>query len=314
MKQKRTKSTLFAFLLPVLLFSSCAPGEDSGLSGGKYPITFTAQVDGLTATRATSDNSWAGGEEVAIQIGSEVKTYTAASDGNLTVASSGTPFYWQNTNDITVSAWYPYSVEKLAADALKVQADQSQGDNLQLSDHLETDNATVAFADPALTFKHRTAKVVVTLKAGDGVSASDLNGATVKFLNQIGVEGGGTEVTPKFDNNTYSALLIPQNLQNNKFISVTLSDGNGGSNTYYYTPTQENEANLQGGKQYTYDITVKHGYLSVTSSASPQWTGDGETITGNGQTVTPGTDGNGSGWTQDGSGENITGTEKSNNL
>ena len=75
MKQKRTKSTLFAFLLPVLLFSSCAPGEESGLSDGKYPMTFTAQVDGLTATRATSDNSWAGGEEVAIQIGGEVKKY-----------------------------------------------------------------------------------------------------------------------------------------------------------------------------------------------------------------------------------------------
>lgn len=311
MKQKRTKSTLFAFLLPVLLFSSCAPGEETGLSDGKYPITFTAQVDGLTATRATSDNSWAGGEEVAIQIGSEVKTYTAASDGNLTVASSGTPFYWQNTNDITVSAWYPYNITKPTDGALTVNADQ-RGDGYQASDYLEAAETTVTFGSSAnLIFKHRTAKVVVTLKAGGGVT--DISGATVKFLNQIGVEGGGTEVTPKFDNNTYSALLIPQNLQNNKFISVTLSDGNGGSNTYYYTPTQENEANLQGGKQYTYDITVKHGYLSVTSSASPQWTGDGETITGNGQTVTPGTDGNGSGWTQDGSDETITGTEKSNN-
>lgn len=282
MKQKRTKSTLFAFLLSVLLFSTCAPGEEIGLPAGKYPMTFTAQVDGLTATRATSDNSWAGGEEVAIQIGSEVKKYTAASGGNLTVASSGTPFYWQNTSDITVSAWYPYSAEKPAADALTVKADQSQGDGYQASDHLEADNATVAFADPALTFKHRTAKVIVTLKAGGGVT--EISGATVKFLNQTGVDGGGTEVIPKTTlSNTYTALLIPQNLQNKKFISVTLSDGNSGSNTYYYTPTQENEANLQGGKQYTYDITVKNGSLEVTTNtSSPQWTqqdGNDETVT-----------------------------------
>lgn len=283
MKQKRTKSTLFAFLLPVLLFSTCAPGEETDLPAGKYPMTFTAQVDGLTATRATSDNSWAGGEEVAIQIGSEVKKYTAASGGNLTVASSGTPFYWQNTSDITVSAWYPYSAEKPAADALTVKADQSQSDNYQLSDHLEADNATVTFQNPTLAFKHRTAKVIVTLKAGGGVT--DISGATVKFLNQTGVDGGGTEVTPKTvisGTTTYTALLISQNLQNKKFISVTLADGNGGSNTYYYTPTQENEANLQGGKQYTYDITVKNGSLEVTTNtSSPQWQGgNDETVTG----------------------------------
>ena len=291
MKQKRTKSTLLAFLLPVLLFSSCAPGEEIGLSGGKYPITFTAQVDGLTATRATSDNSWAGGEEVAIQIGSEVKKYTAASGGNLMVASSGTPFYWQNTSDITVSAWYPYSAEKPAADALTVKADQSNNTDYQASDYLEADKATVTFQNPTLAFKHRTAKVIVTLKAGGGVT--DISGATVKFLNQTGVDGGGTEVTPKTvisGTATYTALLIPQNLQNKKFISVTLSDGNSGSNTYYYTPTQENEANLQGGKQYTYDITVKNGSLEVTTNtSSPQWT------------------------QQDGNDETVTGTEKQNN-
>ncbi|WP_044269956.1 fimbrillin family protein, partial [Bacteroides timonensis] len=109
---------------------------------------------------------------------------------------------------------------------------------------------------------------------------------------------------------SYAALVIPQDMEDKKFIAITLTDGN----TYYYTPRNA-EANLQSGQQHTYDITVKYGYLEVGVSTSPQWSGDSdedsEEVTGNAQTVTPGTDGNGSGWTQDGSsGENITGTER----
>lgn len=280
MKQKRTKSTLFAFLLPVLLFSSCAPGEESGLSDGKYPMTFTAQVDGGTATRATSDNSWTGGEEVAIQIGSEVKKYTAAQGGNLTVASSSTPFYWQNTNDITVSAWYPYSAEKPVADALTVKADQSNNTDYQASDYLEADKATVTFQNPTLAFKHRTAKVIVTLKAGGGVT--DISGATVKFLNQKGVEDNGTEITSKKEtadgSTTYAALVIPKQMKGEKFIQVTIGTGDT-ARDYFYTPTGANDANLEAGKQYTYTITVKKTGLEVVANTSVSWSGD-NTISG----------------------------------
>lgn len=290
MKQKRTKSTLFAFLLPVLLFSSCAPGEETGLSDGKYPITFTAQVDGRTATRATSDNSWTGGEEVAVQIGSEVKRYVAATDNTLSAADGVTPWYWQNTTETkTVSAWYPYSDAKPADGALKVKADQS-GYGYGLSDHLEAAETTVTFAGPALTFKHRTAKVVVTLKAGDGVSAGDLSGATVKFLNLTGVEGdNGTEITSKKEtangSTTYAALLIPQQIQNQKFIQVTIGTGDA-ARDYYYTPTGDNDANLEAGKQYTYTITVKKTGLEVVANTSVSWSGDNTISGGNGTEAT----------------------------
>ena len=255
-----------------LLAASCSDLTDDAttLPEGKYPMTFTAQVDGLTVSRATSDNSWAGNEEVAIQIGNgEVKKYTAASDGNLTVASGGTPFYWQNTNNITVNAWYPYSEAKPAADALIVKANQSEDNNYQASDYLETDATDVAFNNPvALTFKHRTAKVIVTLQEGEGVT--DISGVTVKFLNQTQVEDNGTEVIPNttVTPDAYTALLIPIRIQKKQFIKVTIGM-NDAARDYYYTPTN---VNLEAGQQYSYTITVKKEGLTVTTGVPVSWT------------------------------------------
>lgn len=248
-----------------LVAASCSDegDTDNRLPEGKYPMTFATAVEGATATRATTDNTWTGGEEVAIQIGGETKKYQAAAGGNLSIAGGATPFYWQNTDDITVNAWYPYNGgTKPADDALRVKADQSQDNDYQASDYLEAVDATVAFSSPRLTFTHRTAKVAVTLVAGNGVD--DVSTATVTFLNQSGVEGDGNEVTPKTETKsgatTYTALLVPQQMQGKQFIKVAL-----GGHDYYYTPAGDNDANLRKSKLHTYKITVKKEGLQVES-------------------------------------------------
>ncbi|WP_455624270.1 fimbrillin family protein [Parabacteroides sp.] len=255
----------------LLTLAACTGDElaerGTELPAGKYPITFTAAVDGLTVTRATADGSWTGTEEVAIQIGSTTKKYTVSSGGSMSVAAGDTPFYWENKDDIAVSAWYPYNSG--SKPALVVKADQSKDNGYQLSDYLEATDATVTFQEPKLTFTHRTAKVVATLEAGDGIT--DLTGATLTFVNQRGVEGGGTEVTPKTETNgdnvtTHTALLIPQQIQNNQFIKVTI-----GSNAYYYTPTNATDVDLKAGMAYTYTITVKKEGLQVTVGTSASW-------------------------------------------
>ena len=277
---KRNRLLSFAAACCLALFAtSCSDVTDddaNALPEGKYPMAFTAAVDGLAQTRATTDNAWTGGEEVAVQIGSEVKLYIAAQDGTLSVAEDDVaPWYWQNTTDTkTVSAWYPYNATKLAADALKVKADQ-RDNGYQASDYLEAVETEVTFRSPALTFKHRTAKVVVTLKAGDGVSAGDVAGATVKFLNQTGVEGDNiTEIFPKkgTDNGsvTYTALVVPNQMRDKKFIQVTVGTGNA-ARDYFYTPTGRTDANLTGGNQYTYNITVTRNGLAVTASGATAW-------------------------------------------
>lgn len=302
---------MLAGMLCLVAVSCSDEGDtDNRLPEGKYPMTFATAVGGATATRATTDNSWTGGEEVAIQIGGETKKYQAAAGGNLSIATGAAPFYWQNTNDITVNAWYPYNGgTKPADDALRVKANQSKDTDYQASDYLEVNGATVAFSTPRLNFTHRTAKVEVTLVAGNGVG--DVSGAVVTFLNQNGVESDGNEVTPKMETEsgvtTYTALLIPQQMQGKKFIKVAL-----GGYDYFYTPTETDDANLRKGKLHTYKITVAKTGLTVTSSSVSPWTGDTDNVTGNAQTVTPGTDGNGSSWTNGGA-EDIKGTETETN-
>ena len=313
-----------------LVAASCSDltDEDNRLPDGTYPMTFTTQVEGtVTATRAaTADGQWTVGDGVAVQVGSEVKPYTQTSiSGNsatLQAASGTTPFYWQSTNDISVTAWYygtGYSATSPNGASWTVQSDQSKtesgnaDDNYQRSDFLYAPAKSIAFkpgdgADNSLSFYHQTAKVVINIKNAE--AATDANaiqsvvigasnsqvalsgsytaptdkGATAgtwntssgsptmgtitpKRLTAPGtLAGGGTALA------SYAALVIPQQMKNKKFIAVTLTDGN----TYYYTPKQDNEANLQSGKQHTYDITVKHGYLEVRASTGGSAWSSGE--------------------------------------
>lgn len=348
-----------------LLATSCSTDEDDGttLPDGKYPVTFTASVNGLTATRATTvDNEWEGSENVAIQIGSTVKRYTVGQGGILTAADAANTFYWQSSGETkSVSAWYCGDGSTGAGGSnisaiptsWEVKTDQS-GDGYQQSDFLYAPATSIAFNSStggtanSLAFHHQTAKVIINIKSAEAATdASAIESVVIGHDNNLSLKGTysmptgnntvgtwtpttgtddmGTIIAKKLTTAgtlaggtttalaSYAALVIPQDMKGKKFIAITLSDGSSGSNTYCYTPTQDGDADLQGGKQHTYDITVKHGYLEVGVSTSPQWTGSNETITGNGQTVTPGTDGNGSSWTQDSSNETITGIEKSNN-
>lgn len=292
MKQKRTKSNMYTFLLlSAGIVASCTQevALDNDLPEGKYPMEFSATVSGLTLTRGTADNSkWAGTEKVAVMAGSDVKSYKAAADGALT---STDPLYWQiATETKTVSAWYPYSGSLPAT--FDVKKDQS-GTGYQESDFLYAKPAQLSFSgDKKLTFKHLAAKVTVNLKKDKSLTESAITNATVTFLNQPLTSGnitpsngavaqqtaGGTEITPKGITpatggflKTVQALLVPQQMKNQQFIKV-VAEGN----TYYYTPTADDVATLAAGNQYTYQITVKKTGLAVTLSENDEWGNGGD--------------------------------------
>ena len=321
-----------------LLAASCSDlTDDDGttLPPGKYPMTFTASVDGLVATRAaTTDGQWSSGDAVAVQVQQqqpggtpEVKQYTPTGSGNsgitLQAASGVTPFYWQTSGETkSVSAWYlgdgSAATGQSHATAVPVswavQSDQnaSSGTGYQRSDFLYAPPTDISFkpsggADNSLTFYHQTARVVInivnaeaatnasaiqsvvigdatnlalsgsyTAPTGEGATAgtwipatsgSGMGTITPKKLTAPGTLAGGETALA-----SYAALVIPQQMKGKKFIAVSLANGN----TYYYTPTQDGDANLQSGKQHTYDITVKHGYLEVTSiTVGSAWGSDG---------------------------------------
>lgn len=312
MKRKAFLQTACTLTAVLLLAAACTQDELSSRKGeplpeGKYPMTFATTVEGVTATRATTDNSWAGSEEVAVQVGTaNPKKYTAATNGKLSAATDETPFYWESTTEEkTVSAWYPYSATKPTT--FSVQADQSGQsgtDGYQESDLIYAASQKVAYSgSKALTFKHLPVKVVVNLKADNGVTADEVMGATVTIINQSLQSGAITEETTSTDVTTggtntadwsvaqvtsgdvditpkavtpaatdcqksVQALLVPRQMKGVSFIKVT-----AGGNDYYYIPTNETDANLQAGQQYIYTITVTKNGLTVTASGAAEWTG-----------------------------------------
>lgn len=290
MKQKRTKSILCTLLLPTLLLCTCTTGEEPILPESKYPMTFTTEVDGLMASRATTDNTWDGGEEVAVQIGKEVKRYKAAENGNLS-GSGSEVFYWKTADDeYSVMAWYPYFAEKPTT--FTVETNQ-HGDGYQKSDCLLSDQIMATFkGSNNLTFKHLPAKVTINLKNGDGITAEEVTNATVDIVNQATTSGtinengtvvqvspGGNEIltntlfaTTSDVQKSVQALLVPQQMEKTQFIKVT-TDSNGNKSEYFYTPENEIDGDLIAGHQYTYTITITKKGLQV-EAVSASWKDD----------------------------------------
>ncbi len=215
-------------------------------------MAFTATGISLNVeqTKATTDNNWQGVDQVAIQVDGAVKPYDVEASGDYTTAtlsSDKDPFYWQSTDPIEVSAWWPYAG---TMPDVVVQADQSTKDNFNKSDYISATN-TIEFDGPhALTFAHRTAKVVINpLKNGEGVGADELKDATV---------------TPYYDatTGTWTALLPTQALTADEpFILISMA-----GSTYSYNPDEA--VTLTGGNQYTYTLTVKRPKVEGSTSIS----------------------------------------------
>lgn len=293
-----------ALLVAVALLAGCSQSDlpdTDRLPDGLYPITLTAAVEGQTVTRATVDNTWAGTEEVALQVGGEVKKYTVATDGVMTV--EGGVQYWTNKT-MTVQAWHSpqgYSAIRPASFTVKADQNTNSGAGYQQSDMLYTSQSITYNATtlPQLTFKHLPVKVVVNLSNGDGVTETDVQNATVTFINQALTSGAityddaagaaapvsvaqaaaGNVLTPKVSasatsgyQKTVEALLVPQQMQGRQFVKIMVGSG-AAARTYYYVP-KDNAANLEHGNQYTYYITVKKEKLEVTASSSVSWTDD----------------------------------------
>ena len=205
---------LLQLLLAGGLLASCTPdeqlsGSSTPFAAGEHPVVLTGAVE--TATRATSDDTWSGGEQVAVEAAPntagaqpEVKTYTADGDGRLT---SDAPFWWTNSAEKkTLRAWYcgdgssASGKENAASVPVEwtVQPDQSGivslpngdgTDGYQASDLLFAPATEAAFAGDAavpLRFYHQTAKVVVNIKKAEYVTdASQIKAVRVGDGNLV---------------------------------------------------------------------------------------------------------------------------------
>ena len=267
----------------VLLFAATACTQDDlgggTLPEGEYPLVIRATglqaVATPASTRATVDGDWQGVQTVTLSVGGTVKEYdVTASDADgykTAILSSDTdPFWWTSREDITVSAWWPYGT---TMPDVVVKADQSTKEGFEGSDFISAEAQTVQFDHPMLEFSHRTARITVLLKPGDGIPS--VTGADVSVTG-LSTDNGNPATIKTYapDGDTYEALTAPQTVKaNTPFIQVDLGGG-----TYYFRP--HSDVVLAAGSRYTYTVSVTAKGLELAGCTIGGWTdGGGESGT-----------------------------------
>ena len=246
----------FALAALALLLGACTQDEAGFLSEGAEgtPIVFTATglnsvATAIAGTRAPVDGNWEGVQSVAVLMDGMVKTYDVTpSTADLTSATltSTDPYYWTNHNDITVTAWWPYTAGETTPPAVKVKANQSTQKDFEGSDLIVADGQTVTYGSPTLRFTHRTARVTIVLTDyTEGLASVQLTG--------LSTEGDNPDIIVPYDkgSNTYTALVAPQSVAaGTTFITCTFTNGK----TFVYK--MKNATDWQAGGEYTYTVSL----------------------------------------------------------
>ena len=253
---KRTTIHISAAIALLLGLAACTQDEAGFLPEGAEgtPIVFTATglnpaATATAGTRAPADGNWTGVQSVAVMMDGMVKTYNvtpSTADPTSATLTSTDPYYWTNHNDITVTAWWPYTAGETTPPAVKVKANQSAQKDFEGSDLIVADGQTVTYGSPTLRFTHRTARVTIVLTDyTEGLASVQMTG--------LSTEGDNPDIIVPYDkgSNTYTAIVAPQSVAaGTTFIICTFTNGK----TFVYK--MKNATDWQAGGEYTYTVSL----------------------------------------------------------
>ena len=266
---KRTTIHISAALALLLGLAACTQDEAGFLPEGAEgtPIVFTATglnpaATATAGTRAPVDGDWEGVQSVAVLMDGTVKAYdvtpTTADNTSATLTSTD-PHYWTNHNNITVTAWWPYTAGETTPPAVKVAADQSARKDFEGSDFIVAEKQTVSYGNPTLRFTHRTARVTVIL--------TDYTEEQMFVrLTGLSTENGNPAVIAPHDKggDTYTALVAPQTVAaGTAFITCKFTNGK------VFVYRMQGAADWQAGEEYTYTV-------SLAAAKDPGYTIEGD--------------------------------------
>ena len=253
---KRTTIHIFAAIALLLGLAACTQDEAGFLPEGAEGTSIVFTATGLNpvatataGTRAPVDGNWEGVQSVAVLMDGTVKAYDvtpSTADPTSATLTSTDPYYWTNHNNITVTAWWPYTVGETNPPAVKVKANQSTQKDFEGSDLIVADGQTVTYGSPTLRFTHRTARVTIVLTDYTERLAS-------VRLTGLSTEGDNPDIIVPYSkgSNTYIALIAPQSVAaGTTFITCTFTNGK----TLVYK--MKNATDWQAGGEYTYTVSL----------------------------------------------------------
>ncbi len=269
----------FALAALALSLAACTQDEAGFLPEGAEgtPIVFTATglnpaATAIAGTRAPADGNWTGVQSVAVMMDGTVKTYNvtpSTADPTSATLTSTDSYYWTNHNNITVTAWWPYTAGETTPPAVKVKANQSAQKDFEGSDLIVADGQTVTYGSPTLRFTHRTARVTIVLTDyTEGLASVQMTG--------LSTEGDNPDIIAPYDkgSNTYTAIVAPQSVAaGTTFITCTFTNGK----TFVYK--MKNATDWQAGGEYTYTVSLAAakdlGYTIESNGSYTVYNADG---------------------------------------
>ena len=269
---KRTTIHISAALALLLGLAACTQDEAGFLPEGAEgtPVVFTAtglnpDATATAGTRAPVDGNWEGVSLVGVLIGGTVKAYNvtpSTSDNTGATLTSDDPHYWTNHDNITVTAWWPYTAGETTPPAVVVKADQSARKDFEGSDLIVAEEQTVSYGNPTLRFTHRTARVTVIL--------TDYTEERM-FVRLTGLStenGNPAQITPyNKGGDTYTALVAPQTVAaGTAFITCKFTNGK------VFVYKMKEATDWQAGEEYTYTVSLAAAYPGYTDDGNGNYT------------------------------------------
>lgn len=267
------------FLLGTMVLTGCSSSGGSGEPDTpvtpdppkveKIPIRLSVGMQ--SATRVV-DTAFEGGDKVGLFVvnynGSTAGTLQSSGNhvNNMAFSYDGqwnpaTPIYWKDeSTPADFYLYYPYAtVSNVEAHTFSVKTDQSALENYKASEFLYGKSSKIAPTAQAVMVQaaHLMSCAIVKVVAGNGFTAESLAAAAVSVkLNgckpdaainlrdgSLTASGTPTAITMLKEENQYRALVVPQTVNADNFITVTI-DGS--------------EFNLS--KEFTYKSKTRHTF------------------------------------------------------
>lgn len=287
-----------------ILAGGCEKESDNTVDNAPVAARITSTIDDM-ATRA-ANTVWAAGDAIGVSGKSGEKPYvnvkyvTTAGSGAFTVVNNpgeDNAIYFQNKDDVTFTAYYPYDGENGTAPGTNgiisksiTAAEQTADGRRSSTTSFATATASSANPDVKFQFKHCMSRIILNFLPGNGIaSLSDLTytidalALEGTFNTKTGATAGTTtgSLTLSVPNNAAamsSTLIVFPQQTSGAAISITMNGVNyTGTIDFPENADNGNTRELRAGYSYTYNVYVNNTTLTINLANVNDWDNGGNT-------------------------------------
>lgn len=279
------------------LFAGCEKENENTVDNQPVKARITSVIDGM-ATRA-SGTAWAPGDRIGITakkadgtvLFTNMPYVTTEGDGVFT--PEGEAFYFQDKDEVTFTAYYPFTESSYMADDRWIMfltggLESQKPENQPKYDVLfATTTGSSSSPDLQLRFCHCMSRFVLRFLPGTGVASLDdityelsgiitggifntLTGETI--VNETSVSVGLTVPGSNASELTSPLILFPQQSEDDKTLTLTMR-GKTYTATFKFkeNPNNGNVRELAAGHTYTYNVKINNTSMTITPATISNW-------------------------------------------